>query len=405
MGEIVTYSALEVQYNRSVQVEQSVILPYNDINFIDGSSMAGINELRTPHGSLKLPAFLPDATRGIVRAVDSAALQELGVPALVMSLFHLLQRPGPGTLKAAGGLHAMFAWQRPIVTDSGGFQAYSLIHQNPSLGSITDQGLVFKGEAGARPLRLTPEKVVEHQVAFGADVVICLDECTHADAPLAEQRSAVQRTIAWAKRGKREFERLMSARKSTNERPLLLAVIQGGGEYELRRICAEELLAIGFDGYGLGGWPLDSQGELLHDIIAYVRELVPAEYPLHALGVGHPRHILECAELGYTLFDSAMPTRDARHGRLLIWQAEEGISLARQAQWYSHLYIGDDIHRRDNRPLEAGCTCPCCRSYSRAWLHHLFKIGDGLYDRYATLHNIAFINRLMERIRYERPTG
>jgi len=313
-----------------------------------------------------------------------------------------VQRPGASTIKACGDLHSLFGWPQPIITDSGGFQAYSLIHQNPVLGTISDQGLLFKGESSSKPVRLSPEKVIQQQLAFGADIVICLDECTHADAPLIEQRAAVRRTIAWAKRCKREFERLLDERRTQDLRPQLYAVIQGGAEPDLRRECATELLTLGFDGYGLGGWPLDGQGHLLSEIIAYVRDLVPAQFPLHALGVGHPQHILDCAQMGYTLFDSAMPTRDARHGRLLIWQAEEEIPLVRQTRWYSHLYIHDDIHRRDRRPLADGCACPCCNRYSRAYLHHLFKIGDGLYDRFATLHNIYFINRLMERIRSEQ---
>lgn len=358
--------------------------------------------LELPSGRVDLPAFLPDATRGFVRAVDNGALQAAGVPAVVMSLFHLLQRPGAGTIKACGGLHAMSGWCLPIVTDSGGFQAYSLIHQNPALGAISDQGLFFKGEAGARPLRLTPEKVVQQQMAFGADIVICLDECTHAAAPLEVQRAAVARTVAWARRCKREYSRLLAERKANSARPLLFAVIQGGAEPDLRRACAQELLEIGFDGYGLGGWPLDASGALLTDIIAYVRELVPVEYPLHALGVGHPQHILDVAAMGYSLFDSAMPTRDARHGRLLTWLTGEGIAPGRQKRWYSYLYIGDDIHRRDRRPLDERCGCPCCQDYSRAWLHHLFKTGDSLYDRFASLHNIAFINRLMEYIRHDQ---
>jgi queuine tRNA-ribosyltransferase len=358
-----------------------------------------------PHGQLDMPTFVPDATRGMVRAVDSTDLQACGVQAVVMSLFHLVQRPGSSTIKACGDLHSLFGWPGPIITDSGGFQAYSLIHQNLALGTISDQGLLFKGEQGSKPLRLTPEKVIQQQVAFGADIVICLDECTHADAPLDEQRAAVRRTIAWAARCKYEFERLMKERRKAALRPQLFAVIQGGAEPSLRRECATELLSIGFDGYGLGGWPLDGQGHLLSDIIAYVRELVPAQYPLHALGVGHPQHILDCAQMGYTLFDSAMPTRDARHGRLLIWQAEDDIPLTRQSRWYGHLYIHDDMHRRDRRPLSEGCACPCCRNYSRAYLHHLFKIGDGLYDRFATLHNIYFMTRLMERIRSDQSTS
>jgi len=355
-----------------------------------------------PHGRLQYPVYLPDATYGMVRSVDAADLENVSVQGLVMNTFHLMQKPGSLTVQSLHGMHEMSGWTKPIVTDSGGFQAYSLIHENEKFGKITDRGITIIPENSTHKLQLTPEKTVQLQMAFGTDFVICLDECTHAEAPYADQRSAVQRTLAWARRGKRTFERLLEVRRPL-VRPLLIAVIQGGGEPDLRRACAEELLSIGFDGYGLGGWPLDAQGNLLSETIAYVRELVPASYPLHALGVGQPGHVLTCARLGYTLFDSAMPTRDARHGRLLIWQAQEGIPLARQSRWYSYLYIGDDIHRRDRRPLDEGCTCPCCQDYSRAWLHHLFKIGDGLYDRFATLHNLAFMNRLMKRIHDELP--
>ncbi|NLV73185.1 MAG: tRNA-guanine transglycosylase [Chloroflexi bacterium] len=352
--------------------------------------------LETPHGGIRLPAFLPDATRGVVRGVDSAALAELGVSGLVMSLFHLLQRPAPGTLKALGGLHRFFGWRSPIITDSGGFQAWSLISQNPSLGSITERGLVYKGDLPS-PLRLTPEQAVERQFVAGADVIICLDQCTHASDPPAVQRAAVERTLAWARLGKAAYVRLTAARPAPH--PQLFGVIQGGTDRELRHICAEGLLEIGFDGYGLGGWPLDAQNQLLTDTIAWVRELVPREFPLHALGVGHPTNVVTCSELGYSLFDSAMPTRDARHGRLLVWQASPHSALSRQAQWFRYLYIGDADHRRSSEPVDETCPCPACLSYSRAWLHHLFKIGDSLYQRYATLHNLAFMLRLMERLR------
>ncbi|NPV57154.1 MAG: queuine tRNA-ribosyltransferase family protein [Anaerolineae bacterium] len=348
-----------------------------------------------PHGNLPLPAFLPDATYGMVRAVDAADLEASQVPALVMNTFHLMQRPGSSTIQALGGLHRMSGWRRPIVTDSGGFQAYSLIHQNPKLGYINDNELVFKPEGKSRSVRLTPEKSVQLQMAYGTDVVICLDDCTHAEAPRAEQEASVRRTIAWAKRSRTEFDRLTAEKKlAPEQRPLLFAVIQGGGEFDLRRACAEALLSIGFDGYGYGGWPLDGAGKLLTDILTFTRALVPPQFPFHALGVGHPANVLACARLGYSLFDSAMPTRDARHGRVYAFTNAEGLD----GKWFRYLYIEDERHKKANQPVSPGCDCVTCAHYSLGYLHHLFKMNDSLFPRLATLHNLRFMTQLTARI-------
>jgi queuine tRNA-ribosyltransferase len=354
-----------------------------------------------PHGELRLPVFLPDATQGVVRAVDSADLERCGIQALVMNTFHLMQRPGASTVQALGGLHRMCAWPHPIVTDSGGFQAYSLIRQNAKFGRLTDSGITFRPENSTHKIQLTPEKSIQLQLRFGADVVICLDDCTHVDAPLETQQESARRTIAWARRCKAEFERIVGQKRlSAEERPLLFGVIQGGGYPELRRQCAEELLAIGFDGFGYGGWPLDAGGRLLTDMLAYVRGLVPPEFPLHALGVGHPESIVECARMGYGLFDSAMPTRDARHGRLYRFTtsaASPGGGL--EGRWLSYLYIGDDKHIKDDTPLSPfpdGAPQP---EYSVGYLHHLFKINDSLFPRLATMHNLRFMAELTERLR------
>ena len=235
---------------------------------------APLREMQTRHGALALPVFLPDATRAVVRAVDSADLESVGVTGLVMSAFHLMQHPGSSTVKALGGLHAMTGWRRPIVTDSGGFQAWSLIRENPKNGTLTDKGIVFRPQGGADKIVLTPEKSIQLQLAYGADVVICLDDCTHSDDPDATQRESVRRTIAWAKRCKDEFTRLSPARPESAA-PLLFGVIQGGGSYPLRTECAQALLEIGFDGFGFGGYPLDGDGRLLTDILAHTRSLVP----------------------------------------------------------------------------------------------------------------------------------
>ena len=189
-----------------------------------------------PHGRLDLPVYLPDATYGMVRSVDAADLEGCQVQAVVMNTFHLMQKPGSSTIQALGGLHRMSGWQRPIVTDSGGFQAYSLIHQNPKFGHLDEHGLTFQPEGSDRKFQLSPEKSVQLQISYGADVVICLDDCTHVDASRAEQERSVERTVAWAQRCKDEFERLIAQKRLKAERrPLLFGVIQGGGELDLRR--------------------------------------------------------------------------------------------------------------------------------------------------------------------------
>ncbi|GIV76882.1 tRNA guanosine(34) transglycosylase Tgt [Litorilinea aerophila] len=358
-------------------------------------------QLALPHGALQLPAFLPDATLGVVRAVDSVDLCHCGVQALVMNTFHLMQHPGSSTVQALGGLHQMCAWPRPIVTDSGGFQAYSLIRQNARYGSLTDNGILFRPEGSRRKLQLTPEKCVQLQLSYGADVVMCLDDCTHVDDPLESQEESVRRTILWARRCKAEFQRLLD-QKQPAQRPLLFAVIQGGGSRELRRRCAEALLEMGFDGYGYGGWPLDSQGNLLEELLAYTRSLIPADYPMHALGVGHPRSIAACVRMGYSLFDSALPTRDARHGRLYVWEGDGDDSDGHGAAGgdrFRFLYINDARHIKDGRPLSATCDCLTCTHYARGYLHHLFKQGDTTYVRLATIHNLRFMARLMAHLR------
>lgn len=357
--------------------------------------------LALPHGDLPLPAFLPDATRAVVRAVDSADLEACGVDALVMNTYHLMQRPGSSTVKALGGLHTMSGWQRPILTDSGGFQVYSLIRQNAKFGSLTDKGAIFTPDGKGRKFALTPEKSIQLQMSYGADILVCLDDCTHADDPPAEQHKSVERTVAWARRSKREFTRLLDQKGlAGDQRPLLFAVIQGGSDPDLRRRCADELLNIGFDGFGYGGWPLDAQNNLLADMLGLVRELVPPEYPLHALGVGHPANVVACAQMGYPMFDSAMPTRDARNGRLYAFTTDDPAALhAPDSDWFAYTYAGDDKHTKSALPVEPGCDCAACQRYALGYLHHLFKINDALFLRLATIHNVRFMTRLMARLR------
>jgi len=363
--------------------------------------------LQLPHGILQLPVFLPDATQGVVRSLDASDLLRTGVAALQMNVFHLMQKPGSSAIKALGGLHRAFGWPQPIVTDSGGFQVYSLIHENPRYGSLSERGMLFHPEGSTRKFLLTPEKSVQLQMEYGADIVICLDDCTDVDQPLPAQRDSVARTVKWAKRCKAEFEARRGGAKhqrkagpapDPEQRPLLFAVVQGGGDRDLRLRCAQELLEIGFDGFGLGGWPLDSKGNLLEDIIAYTRQLIPSRFPMHALGVGQPANVVACARMGYNLFDSTMPTRDARHGRLLALEEDPAASDL-TGRWYSYTYIQDDKYIRMDRPISAHCDCLCCTNYSLAYLHHLYRVNDSLFFRLATMHNLRFMVQLMARLR------
>ncbi len=359
--------------------------------------------LALPSGTLALPEFLPDATRGFVRAVDSQDLETAGVNALVMNTFHLMQNPGSSTIQSLGGLHSMSGWNKPIFTDSGGFQIYSLIHENSKFGSLTNKGATFhSGEGGqTRKYVLTPEKSIQLQLGYGSDVVICLDDCTHVDAPNSIQLESVQRTVNWARRSKMEYRRLIEERQISDEqRPLIFGVIQGGGSIDLRKRCADELLEIGFDGYGYGGWPLDAQGKLLLELLAATRAMVPKEYPLHALGVAQPANVLECARLEYSLFDGAMPTRDGRHARLYAARIDLSTTKSKlSGEWFSYVYALDNDHIKDNGPVSTFCDCLLCKRYSLGYLHHLFKVNDALALRLSTIHNLRFMAQLSAYLR------
>jgi queuine tRNA-ribosyltransferase len=375
-----------------------------------------MKDLTLPHGRLPLPAFLPDGTQGVVRAVDAADLAACGVTAVQMNVFHLMQKPGSSTIQALGGLHQMTGWSGPIFTDSGGFQVYSLLRQNAKSGSINDRGATFKPEGSDRKFNLTPEKSIQLQLSYGADVVICFDDCTHVDDPPAEQEKSVRRTVAWARRCKAEFEKLVQEKEGVRpllqrplqqrplqQRPYLMAVVQGGANKALRRQCAEQLLEIGFDCYGYGGWPLDSQGNLLIEMVAYVRELIPRQFALHGLGIGHPANVAACARLGYELFDSTMPTRDARHGRVYAFTGDPTTTkLDGRGDFFRYLYLGDKKHVKDGRAISEFCDCPTCTRYSLGYLHHLHKLNDSLYPRLATLHNLRFMTQLMENLSHHK---
>ncbi|MFC2015456.1 tRNA-ribosyltransferase family protein [Chloroflexota bacterium] len=355
----------------------------------------------TRHGPLRLPAYFPDATRAVVRTVDSSDLEASGVQGLVVNVFHLATRPGVGLIKAAGGIHTFMSWHRPVASDSGGFQLMSMIRENSRYGTISDRGIHFTDIDGSRDKVLfTPERSIRLQFDLGSDLMICLDDCPSPEASAEEVESAVARTIHWAGRCRTEFDRLLGVSGRTRgTRPLLFGVIQGGYDKVQRERCARELLALGFDGFGFGGWPLTTGGRLAAEILAHTADLVPGHLPLFALGVGKPEHIVHCFQMGWRIFDCVLPTRDARHGRLYTFNAS-GLDQVdvHEPGFYRFVYPRDAKHKRQTWPVSEMCDCPCCARYSLAYLHHLFDIGDPLALRLATLHNLRFYTQLIECI-------
>jgi len=354
-------------------------------------------KLVLPNGEVPLPAFFPDATRGVVRTVDSTDLINCGVQGLVMNTYHLMTKPGPATIKSLGGLHNFAGWQRPIITDSGGFQVFSLIRENSALGEIRPNEIIFRRDG--KKTTLSPEKCIQSQLSYGSDVLMALDYCTHPSDPQDIQAKAVDITIKWGKQCMDTFLRRGNIKgRNTPLQPQLFGIIQGGNNKALRKECATALLEMGYQGFGFGGWPLDENGRLTEEILAYTAELIPNHMVKYAMGIGKPENIVACVKMGYNLFDCVIPTREARHNRLYVFneefEAATNVDLTRD--FYQYMYPLDDVYRRDPRPISPLCDCHACTNYSRGYLRHLISIGDSLGNRLATIHNLRFFTMLME---------
>ncbi|HEY2442476.1 MAG TPA: tRNA guanosine(34) transglycosylase Tgt [Streptosporangiaceae bacterium] len=360
------------------------------------TSPAPLVALATSHGALPLPAFLPDGTRASVRAVDALDLRSVGIEGIMVNAMHLAQRPGLRQVKRAGGLHRFMGWDGVIVSDSGGFQVLSLLRTQGKTGSIRPGGVIFQESKDSQKIELTPEKVIEWQFGLGSDVVIALDDCTGPDDSPDEQLASTERSIRWFGEAREAYDRQCRARRPDRP-PLLVGVVQGGSDPELRRRCAAAMIDAGAQGFGFGGWPLTADGVLELEMFRLLAELTPADAPLFALGVGKPEHLVALCEIDWRwVFDCTIPTRDARHGRLYAFVpeiAERGLSPDRG--FYRNVYIHDADNARCDEPVCLTCDCPTCSRYSRAYLHHLFRVKDGLADRLATLHNLRFYTRLL----------
>lgn len=349
---------------------------------------------------MNFPIFLPDATRAVIRSLDSKDILNSSIEGVVVNAYHLFQEPGIDILKSVGGVKRFMGFDGWVTSDSGGFQLYSLIHNNPDLGRIDDEGIKIKKGLGGKTGKFlfTPEKSIETQFEIGADILICLDDCPKRDANEKELGLSLKRTIEWGKRSKDEFERQVKKR-NLKEKPILLAVIQGGSNKELRKECAQELIKIGFDGYGFGGWPMDEEGKLNRDILEYTANLMPDNLPKFALGLGSVEGIVEGVKMGYNIFDCVLPTRDARHKRLYVFNRDLDSIDFSDNNFFDFLYINREVYSQDKNPVSQYCDCHTCENYSRSYLRHLFSIGDSLAWRLATIHNLRFYSQLIELLR------
>jgi queuine tRNA-ribosyltransferase len=355
-----------------------------------------MNRIETPHGDLSLPAFLPDATRGAVRTLEARDVAGCGLEALMVNALHLLIHPGGTVISSLGGIHSFMGWEGPVASDSGGFQVLSLINGSPRAGVVTHQGFSYRLSKEHKKRKLTPKTSIHRQLRLGADILFCLDHCTHPESNPGTQRESVENTVRWAKACREAFD--SSVTETEGRRPLLFGIIQGGESRELRLECAQRLLEIGFDGYGYGGWPIDREGNLLPSVEC-TAQLIPQGLPKHALGIGKPENLVRAFRMGYDLFDCVIPTRDARHRRLYVFAERPSSIDLGDPGFYSKLYMEDKKHARESRPVDETCDCACCSRYSRAYLHHLFKIDDPVALRLATIHNLRFYARLMEHLR------
>ncbi|MFA7087953.1 MAG: tRNA guanosine(34) transglycosylase Tgt [Patescibacteria group bacterium] len=362
---------------------------------IRNNSGVRAGEFKLPHGFLRTPFFMPDATRGFVKLIDNEAVKKTETKAMVVNTFHLYLQPGLKIIKKAGGIHKFMGWSGPLLSDSGGFQVFSLIHRNPGMGKITDDKVIFRSPLDGSKHELTPEKSIQIQFDLGTDMIVCLDDCPPNEFSRSDLEKAVGRTIAWAKRCKIEYEKQVKKRRLTGlKRPLLFAVVQGGAEIDLREYCAQELVKIGFDGYGFGARPVDKDGKFLEEVLRRTANFIPEKALRFALGIGTPEDIIRCAKMGWDMFDCVIPTREGRHGKLFIFSGSNRSSLK-----YQTININNARFAADLKPINAKSSLPELRNNSRSYLHHLFRINEPLGHRLASLNNLEFYQKLLKDIK------
>ena len=336
----------------------------------DGGARAGV--LHTAHGDIPTPAFMPVGTQGSVKALDPADLKALGTTVVLANTYHLYLRPGVDVVRDLGGLHRFMGWDRPVLTDSGGFQGYSLGH----LREISEEAIVFKSHLDGSLHTFSPEAAISHQEGLGADIIMPLDVCVPSTSDRTEVEAAVDRTGRWAIRSLEVHGRSDQA---------LFGIVQGGLLRDLRERSASSLTSLGFTGYSVGGLSVGESKADMYEVAAYTTEMLPLASPRYLMGVGYPEDLVECVARGVDMFDCVLPTRIARNGALLVSKGRLNIGAAR--------------FKTEEGPIEQGCDCYTCSNHSAAYLHHLFRAKELLAYRLATIHNLRSVLRIMEEMR------
>jgi queuine tRNA-ribosyltransferase len=331
----------------------------------------------------KTKLFLPDATRGAVRFLTTKQLEGTGTKGLVTNTLHLLIHYGADHIAKLGGIKKLMNWDGLVVTDSGGFQVFSLIHSGKWKGKIHHNGAIFRSPKGGAMYELTPETSIDIQMKIGSDVMVCLDDCRKTDLTRAEAEESVERTIRWAKRCRDHFDNEYGGTKETGK--LLTSVVQGANYIDLRKDCAKALVEIGFDGYNFGGFVVDEEGQLVLDEMEAVVSSTPEDKIRYAMGVGKPMDIRKASDIGYNWFDTVLVTRNARHGTLYSSDMPDEI-----------LRITNAAYSNDLKPIDSRCDCETCQNYSRAYIHHLLRIGEATGMTLATIHNLRYYQNLIE---------
>ncbi|MDD4996202.1 MAG: tRNA guanosine(34) transglycosylase Tgt [Patescibacteria group bacterium] len=361
------------------------------------SSRARLGRLKTIHGTIDTPVFMPIATRGAVKCLDPEELNNLKTQIILSNTYHLFIRPGRKIIKKAGGLHKFMNWSKPILTDSGGYQVFSLAKNR----KIKDQGVEFRSEIDGQKILLTPKLAMEVQKDLGSDIAMVLDECVGYPVNYQKAELAVKRTTLWAKECKKLYFK-------NKKKQLFFGIIQGSIFPDLRLKSAKEITNIGFDGYAVGGLAVGEPIEKAYQMIKIIEPGLDKDKPRYLMGMGKPEQIVQAVKLGIDMFDCVIPTRNARHGLIYVNPKSEILNSKRiqnpgpqilNKKFYKEIHIINAKYKNDFRPLDSNCSCYTCQKFSRAYLRHLFISNECLGLRLASIHNLAFYLNLMENIR------